>query len=81
MITTRSPYQHPEFIRTVNYIPFDAASDAERERWDMEQARFRFNAGFDAYERNRNIRTTRMILGVLAGCFVFWAAAAAWLLL
>ena len=79
---TRSPYRSPEFLSTVNYIPFDQASDLERERWDHAQARFRFGVTLaNMEEREKSIKTCRLILGVLAVGVCSWAFAIWWLCL
>lgn len=77
MITTRSPFSDPEFLRSVNMIPFDTEVSAETMRWDEMQAAYRFSLR----ERHKSVKTARMLLGVLAFAICSWAAAIAWLCL
>jgi hypothetical protein len=57
-----SPFRDPEFLRTVQYIPFDPATDTEARRQDQAQAAYMFDR---AQEREKSVRACRAILGAL----------------
>lgn len=55
----RSPYSHPEFIRSVQRVPFDAESDSVQVRQREHEATYMFRK---AREREEGVRAVRGIM-------------------
>lgn len=75
---TRQPYSDPEYLRTVQYVPFDADTDAAARYQDQSQAAYMFAR---AVEREQCIRGIRAIVASLTLCLCGWVVAVIWCLL
>jgi hypothetical protein len=76
VITTRSPFSDPEFLRSVNVVPFDTALDAEAIRNDEKLATLKFA---QAREREEAIKAARGIwFGLCFSFFCFLVAYLVW---
>lgn len=71
MITTRSPFSDPEFLRSVHVVPFDLEAEREQERFDESLAIHRFLAAQER-EEDRN-RKLAQLFAVLFSVFA-WIA-------
>lgn len=70
----RSPFQDPEFLRSVNVVPYDAECDLAALRQREHEATYMFWKAQEREERYRQLR--QVVFGIV---FCLCAGAAVWI--